>query len=143
MAVFKDSEQFYECVGELMDRAKADPKIGPQIAKAGFIIQFRYTDPEATTTINAKDKPTQTGAYVDVFHGACDLKPDIAMSMKADVSHSFWHGKLDLMRAVTNKQIVVEGPLLKVLKLVPAVAPLFKVYPALLREKGLDALVIK
>jgi len=143
MAVFKNPQEFYSTVGELMDRAKADPKIGPAIAKAGFIIQFRYTDPEAMTTINAKDKPTQQGAYVDVIHGETSLKPDIVMSMKADISHAFWQGKIDLMGAVTRKQIVVQGPLLKVVKLVPAVAPLFKVYPALLKEKGLSGLVGK
>jgi putative sterol carrier protein len=142
MGVFKDSDQFYSTVGELMDRAKVDPKIGPAIAKAGFIIQFRYTDPEAMTTINAKDKPTQKNAYVDVIHGPCDLKPDVTMTMKADVSHAFWHGKIDLLGAVTQKKIIVQGPLLKVVKLVPAVTPLFKVYPALLREKGFSSLVM-
>jgi putative sterol carrier protein len=141
MAVFKTADEFYATVGELMDRAKSDAKIGPAIAKAGFIIQFRYTEPAAMTTINAKDKPTQKGAYVDVIHGPTDLKPEIVMTMKADISHAFWQGKIDLMGAVTKKQIVVEGPLLKVVKLVPAVAPLFKVYPALLKEKGLAHLI--
>lgn len=143
MAVFKTSDEFYAAVGELMDRAKADPKIGPAIARAGFIIQFRYSDPDAVTTINAKDKPTQKGAYVDVIHGATDLKPEIVMTMKADVSHAFWQGRIDLMGAVTKKQILVDGPLLKVVKLVPAVAPLFKVYPVLLKEKGLTHLIGK
>ena len=144
MGVFKDSAQFYATVGELMDRAKVDPKIGPAIAKAGFIIQFRYSEPEATTTINAKDKPTQAGAFVDVFHGPCSLEPEVVMVMKAGISHAFWHGKTDLMKAVTQKQIVVEkGSLLKVIKLVPAVAPLFKVYPALLKEKGFTSLIMK
>jgi len=144
MGVFKDSEQFYATVGALMDRAKMDPKIGPAIAKAGFIIQFRYSDPEAMTTINAKDKPTQPGAFVDVYHGSCSLDPEVVMVMKADVSHTFWHGKTDLMKAVTQKQIVVEkGSLLKVVKLVPAVAPLFKMYPMMLKELGFTSLVMK
>ncbi len=56
MSVFRDSQQFYECVGELMDRAKKDPIVGPKIAKSGIVIQFRYTEPEAVTTINARDR---------------------------------------------------------------------------------------
>src|SRR5512137_2412099 len=100
MPVFKDSQQFYECVGELMDRAKMDPDIGPKIAKAGVVIQFRYTNPEAITTVNAKDKPTQPGAYCDVIQGPCELKPDITMTMKADVAHYFWHGKVNLLSAI-------------------------------------------
>ena len=143
MSVFRDSQQFYECVGELMDRAKVDPQVGGKIAKSGIVIQFRYTDPEAMTTINAKDKPTQPGAFVDVLHGPCDLKPEVTMTMKADVSHAFWHGKVNLLSAISKKQIVAEGPITKILKLLPAVQPLYKQYPDLLKEKGYGNLVLK
>ncbi len=143
MGVFHDSDQFYACVGELMDRAKKDPQIGPKIAKSGIIIQFRYTEPEAMTTINAKDKATQPEAFVDVIHGPCDLKPDVTMSMKADVSHAFWHGNVNLVSALSKKQIIAEGPIPKILKLLPAVQPLYKIYPEMLREKGYGDLVMK
>jgi hypothetical protein len=143
MTVFKDSKQFYECIGELMDRAKRDPDVGVKIAKSGIIIQFRYTDPEAMTTINAREKATQPGSFVDVIHGPCQLKPDVVMSMKADVSHAFWHGKVNLVAALAKKEIVADGPIPKILKLLPAVQPLYKVYPQLLREKGYAALVLK
>ncbi len=143
MAVFRDSNQFYECVGELMDRAKLDPQVGPKIAKSGIIIQFRYTQPDAVTTVNAKDKPTQPGAFVDIIHGPCPLKPDVVMSMKADVAHAFWHGKVNLVAALAKKEIVASGPIPKILKLLPAVEPLYKVYPALLREKGYGSIVMK
>jgi hypothetical protein len=143
MAVFKDAQQFYDTVGALMDRAKKDPEIGKKIAKSGIIIQFRYTDPDAVTTVNAKDKPTQPGALVDVIHGSTDLKPDIVMTMKADTAHAFWHGKVNLLNALTKKEILLQGSQLKVLQLLPAVTPLFKVYPVLLKEKGYENLVMK
>ena len=143
MGVFRDSKHFYECVGELMDRAKFDPQVGPKIGKSGIIIQFRYTDPEAMTTVNGKDQPKQTGAYVDVVHGPSDWKPDVVMTMKADVAHAFWHGKVNLVSALAKKDILATGPIPKILKLLPAVQPLYKVYPALLREKGYSALILK
>jgi hypothetical protein len=143
MGVFRDTNQFYECVGELMERAKKNPQGGPKIAKAGIIIQFRYTDPEATTTVNGKDKPTQPGAFVDVIHGPCNLHPDVVMTMKADISHAFWHGKVNLMAALAKRDIIATGPIPKILKLLPAVQPLYKVYPALLREKGYGNLILK
>jgi len=143
MSVFENAEQFYETVGDLMDRAKKDPKIGPKIAKSKLVLQFRYTDPEAMTTINAKGKPTQPGAFVDVIHGECDLKPDVVMSMKADVAHAFWHGKVNLMAALSKKDIVAKGPIPKILKLLPVINPLYKIYPQLLKEKGYGDLVMK
>lgn len=143
MPVFHSSEQFYECVGELMNRAKTNPQVGPKIAKSGIIIQFRYTDPEAVTTVNAKSPPAQQGSYVDVFHGPTDLKPDVVLSMKADVAHAFWHGKVNLLSALAKKDIVAQGPIPKILKLLPAVEPLYQIYPALLREKGYASLVMR
>ncbi|OGO25115.1 MAG: hypothetical protein A2W33_06635 [Chloroflexi bacterium RBG_16_52_11] len=143
MAVFRDADQFYACIGELMDRAKRDSQIGPKIAKGGIVIRFQYHDPEAMTTINAKDKPTQPGAYVDVFHGPNDLKPDITMTMKADVAHAFWHGKVNLVSALSKKEILAEGPIPKILKLLPVVQPLYKIYPTLLKEKGYSDLILK
>jgi hypothetical protein len=143
MSVFRDSAQFYETVGALMDRAKLDPQIGPKIASSGIVIQFRYSDPDAVTTVNAKDKPTQEGAFADVFHGATELKPDAVLTMRADVAHAFWHGKVNLMTALAKKDITLQGPLPKILKLLPAVEPLYKVYPTLLREKGYADMVMK
>lgn len=143
MSVFKTSKQFYECVGELMERAKKDPNVGPKIAKSGIVIQFRYIDPEATTTINARTRPTQPGAFVDVIQGQCDLQADITMTMKADISHAFWHGKVNLLAALAKRDIVATGPIPKILKLLPAVEPLYKLYPTLLREKGYGQLVYK
>jgi hypothetical protein len=105
--------------------------------------QFRYTQPEAMTTVNAKDKPTQPGAYVDVIHGPCNLKPDVTMTMKADVAHAFWHGRVNLVAALAKKDIVATGPIPKILKLLPAVRPLYKAYPALLKEKGYGKMVLK
>jgi hypothetical protein len=143
MTIFRDSQQFYACVGELMDRAKRDPNVGPKIAKSGIIIQFRYTDPEAVTTINARTPPTQPNAFVDVFHGPTTLQPDVVMTMKADVSHAFWHGRVNLVAALAKRDIVATGPIPKILKLLPAVEPLYKQYPVLLREKGLPELALK
>ena len=143
MAVFRDAEQFYDCVGELMDRAKTNPKVGKKIAKAGVVIQFRYKNPDAMTTVDARGKPTQPGAFVDVYNGDCDLKPNIVMTMDADVAHKFWHGKVNLVRAMAKKEIVADGPIPKILKLLPAVEPLYKEYPALLREKGYEDKVMR
>jgi hypothetical protein len=143
MAIFRDAAQFYACVGELMDRAKVDPQVGGKIGKSGIIIQFRYADPEAVTTVNGKDRPTQPGALVDVIHGPTDLKPDVVMTMKADTSHAFWQGKVDLVQALARKQITATGPIIKVIKLLPAIQPLYKVYPQVLQDQGCADLIIK
>lgn len=125
-----------------MQRASRDPQVGPKIAKSGLIIRFRYTDPEAMTTIDARTPPAPN-TYLTVINGPCDLKADVTMSMKADISHAFWHGKVNLLNALAKKEIVAEGPIPKIIKLLPAVQPLYKQYPILLKEKGYPNLVLK
>ena len=143
MSVFKDSQQFYDTVGELLQRAARDPNIGPTVARAETVIQLRYTDPEAQITIDARGVPTQFGAYVDVHCGPCDLQPEVVMSMMGDLAHEFWSGRVNLASALARRQIQATGPVIKVLRLVPAVEPLYQQYPVLLKTKGLQDLILK
>jgi hypothetical protein len=144
MPVFKSYEQLYSCFGRLYDEAKRDGRIAPKIRDSHLVIQFRYDEPAAVVTINAAAPPTQEDAYFDVIWGDdSGLKPDIEMSMKADVAHQFWHGKVNLMAALARRQIVAKGPIPKILKLLPAVEPMYEIYPRLLHELGHDEMIVK
>ncbi|MCB9134608.1 MAG: hypothetical protein H6636_04225 [Anaerolineales bacterium] len=142
MTVFTDANHYYRTIGELMNRASRDPQVGKKIGESGIVIRFVYRNPEAMTTINAKDKP-EPGSFVTIINGPNELKADITMTMDADVAHAFWHGKVNLMAALSKKQIVAEGPIPKILKLLPAVQPLYKQYPALLKELGYENMIMK
>lgn len=144
MAIFKDSADLLACMGRLYDESKRDSRIAPKIKASNLVIQFRYDDPHATVTINAAAPPSQPGAYFDVLWGDdTGLKPDVEMTMKADIAHQFWHGKINLMAALARRQIVAKGPIPKILKLLPAVEPMYQMYPQLLHELGRDDLIIK
>ena len=144
MGYFKDEAELREVLGALYDRVKSDAQIAPKICEGKIVIQFRYDDPYGVATINAADPPTQPGAYCDVYWGDdIGRKPDVEMTMKADVAHQFWHGKINLMTALTRKQIVAKGPIPKILKLLPAVNPVYEMYPNMLREMGREDLVLK
>jgi hypothetical protein len=143
MSVFRDSRQLYDTVGELLQRAARNPSIGPTVARAETVIQLRYTGPDAQITIDARGIPTQFGAYVDVFCGLCDLHPEVTISMTSDLAHEFWSGRVNLASALARRQIQATGPVIKGLRLVPAVEPLYQQYPAVLKAKGLEDLILK
>ncbi len=138
MTVFKDSADLKHCIGALYDKAKCDSRIAPRIRNERVVIQFRYNNPIGIVTINASAPPTQPRAFFDVLWGDdTGLSPDIIMSMQADIAHQFWHGKINLLAALARRQIVIDrGPLPKVLKMLPMVAPLYRMYPQVLRELG-------
>ncbi|MBO9312665.1 hypothetical protein [Chloroflexus sp. MS-G] len=142
MPFFKDEAELRQILGALYDQVKCDPQIAPRIREGRIVIQFRYEEPHGIATIDAAHPPTQPGAYCDVFWGEVDLKPDVEMSMKADIAHQFWHGKINLMTALARRQIIAKGPIPKILKLLPAVEPMYTLYPRMLREMGREDLVL-
>lgn len=143
MPVFTSTDELHVCLGRLYDDAKCDPLIAPKIQAAGLIIQFRYHDPPAVVAIVANRPPTQPRAFFDVLWDAeAEMKPDIEMTMAADIAHQFWHGKINLMAALARKQIVAKGPIPKILKLLPAVAPMYQIYPRILHDLGRDDLIL-
>ena len=141
---FKDDTEMRYILGTLYDQAKRDSRIAPKIRDARLVIQFRYEEPDGVVTINAAAPPTSDDGYFDVIWGdTAGLRADIEMSMKADVAHEFWQGKINLMAALTRRQIVARGPIPKILKLLPAVEPMYEMYPRLLRQMGREDLVLK
>ncbi len=65
------------------------------------------------------------------------------MSMTADVAHKFWHGKVNLVTALTRRQVTAKGNVPKTLKLLPILKPAFKLYPNYLKERGLEHLIME
>jgi hypothetical protein len=143
MAYFRDAAELREIIGMLYDRVKTDSVIAPRIREGKIVIQFRYSEPIGIATINGVTQPTQPNAFLDVTWGEQPgLKVDVEMTMKADVAHQFWHGKVNLMAALTRRQIIAKGPIPKILRLLPAIEPVYSIYPKMLREIGRTDLIV-
>lgn len=141
MGTFKDADQLYELLGGLFDDLTQDKDIAEKFAASGLIIRFVYTDPDSEIWLDASEKdPDNLGV---VCGPAEDLTAEVEMSMKADVAHQFWLGNVNLMVALTRKQIVAKGPIPKIMKLLPVIKPAYAKYQQLLKNKGLDDMITK
>lgn len=140
MGVFRDAEELYRCIGGLFDKATTDDGMGRKVGESNIIIRFEYADPEAILTIDAKSA-APVGKFFRTIRGENDLKPDVRMTMRADVAHQFWLGKINLTAALSRKQIIAYGPLTVIMKLLPVIKPAYKLYHDHLRELGRDDLL--
>ena len=131
MAIFNDSEHFYKVLVPFFNKLKDDPYMGPKVLASGLVIQFIYTNPDATLTI---DCPNNL-----IIAGATELKPDVEMSMTAEVAHKFWLGKVNLVMALTKRDIVAKGPVAKILKLLPIIKNSYAMYKDYLIEIGMQS----
>ncbi len=103
---------------------------------ASFCVQFIYKNPSAVITIDA------TGEELLLYKGDFEGKPEVTMTMNADFAHKFWHGKANLVTALTRRQVVAKGNVPKTIKLLPILKPAYELYPNFLRERGLEHMIM-
>jgi hypothetical protein len=134
--IFKDSDMLYDIFMDFYDTLNKDPVIGPSLKKTHLCIQFRYTKPDAVITIDASGDETQ------IIRGEFKGEPEVTMSMEADFAHRFWHGKANLVTALTRRQVKARGNVPKTLKLLPILKPAYDLYPVFLRDRGFEQLIL-
>jgi len=140
MPYFKDSREMYEIQGALLERLSFDPKVGPELSKAGLIISFKVHDPDGMITINCQ--PVGHGRYFSYVFGKSDLKPDILFSNSSDFLHQFWLGKANIITSLLAQETKIEGGMTQAMKLLPLIKPIFSLYPQVLKEIGRQDLII-
>lgn len=136
MPVFTDTEHFYSVLVPFFNRLKDDPDIGPKVLASGLVIRFDYTEPDATISIDCPNNA--------VVQGDPDVNADVTLSMKAEIAHKFWLGNINLMVALTRRQMIAKGPIAKIMKLLPIIKNSYDMYKAYLQEIGMgDAIEVK
>lgn len=140
MAVFKDAAELYQCIGGLFRLGAKHPEMGAKVGASNLIIRFEYSDPDSILTVDAKS-PKPEGAGFNVLEGDNALKPDVLMTMSADIAHQFWFGTVNLVQALNRGQMKAKGPIASILRLLPAIKPAYTLYPQHLRDIGRSDLV--
>jgi len=138
MGVYRDADQLYELLGGLFNQLMEDRELAKRGAESGLVVHFVYADPDSEIWLDAHEKDTEK---ISIICGPADLKADVEMSMKADIAHQFWLGDLNLMAALTRRQVVAKGPIPKVMKLLPIVKPAYRMYRELLLSEGLGDMI--
>ncbi len=123
MPVFKDSEELEKVLYNFFLLIADKKEIGSKLTANKSILRFNYTEPDLSITIDASksEKP-------NVLINDKTIEPEIELWMNADTAHKFWLGKVNLVMAITKKEIVVKGSVPKLLMLLPAIAPAYKMY---------------
>ena len=136
MPYFKDADEVYRYIGSLFEDLAADPELGPRFRQANTIVQYQYRNPDAQITVWMREDGEPR---VDL--GDSDLEPEVVMAMEADTAHRFWLGQVNVTVALARGQMKAQGPVAKILKLVPLTKPIFPRYEAKLRAAGREDLL--
>jgi len=136
MPYFSDIQPFYDSLGELFERLAQDPSIKEKALASKLVVHFVYSDPQGEVWVDC------SGDEMLLLPGAQEGRnADATLTMSTDTAHKFWLGKLNLIKALTSGEIESEGSVPKMLKLLPVIKPAFKIYPEILKEKGLESII--
>lgn len=132
MAYFKDAQEVYDTLGRLLASITADDdELAPTFRAADTVVRYEYSDPDSSITVRLGE-----GDGERIQFGEGDLEPEVTMRMAADTAHRFWLGQVDVTRALARGEITAEGPVAKLLRLVPLAKPAFPRYRRLLIDQG-------
>jgi putative sterol carrier protein len=134
VAVFSSQEEAEEIFGAFMDYVTSDPELRPKFVAAATSFRAHYTDPDACVSlVTTVDPPV-------VKRGDAARAEDVEvdMHMSTDDGHKFWLGELNIPMALARRKVKVEGPVGKLLKLLPALQPAFGMYRTFLKERGME-----
>jgi putative sterol carrier protein len=97
--------------------------------------KVQYTGPDALFLLDCTVDPP----VVYAGNQAEDRESELKLSMSADDGHKFWLGDLNVPMALARRKVKVEGPVGKLLKLLPAITPAFERYQTYATAKGYPA----
>lgn len=133
MPVFESKEKMKSVLGGLFEILLSHPEAGPRFAKAGIVIKFTISDPNADLFITPGD-----GTRGEVLWGNQDIKPTVEMTLSGDTCHRFWLRQIAMPIALAKGLIKAKGPMPKILKLLPILTPAYEAYPAWAESQGLS-----
>lgn len=131
MSVFTSTDELHAVMTDLWNLIKDSPDMAEKLIASKLVVQFRYREPEGLLTIDCSD-----GKEMKIYAGHTQIKPIIEMSMKADIAHEFWLGKVNVPMALMMGKIVSRGPTPKALALLPVIKPAYSIYPKVLEIRG-------
>ena len=133
MALFENSEELKDVLYNFFLELAENTEITEKLIKEKTLIRFNYSEPDLAVTIDCTqgEKPV-------VMADNTEVEPELELWMTADLAHKFWLGKVNLVAAMTLQQMKVKGPVTKLIMLLPAIAPAYKLYPDYLKRRDLN-----
>jgi hypothetical protein len=144
MPYYKDSDECDDIFGGFFRKKSEGVAEGDEVlvgiqrklAEIDLIVKFVWRDPVLTLTLDFTKEPFEVHTNDDT------ITPTATFTLTTDTGHKFWHGQVNLAKALTTKTIVARGPIPKILKLLPVIKPLYTRYPQYLAERGRPDLVL-
>ena len=120
MSLFKDSDHMNEFLQDLWTYIVFESGLGEKMKGDETSLKYVISDPDGYLFVDAENVITGKEANRDAV---------ITMELSGDTIIQFWTKQLSLPVALATRKIKSKGPIPKVLKLLPALKPVYEIFP--------------
>ncbi|MBP1762877.1 MAG: hypothetical protein H6Q64_2419, partial [Firmicutes bacterium] len=111
----------------MIEKVKKDQELTNKLVASNLVVALKIPNIEGLITMELKGE-------INVTFGATDIKPDVISIQNDEIFNKFWQGKVNIMLAMTKGQIRVQGAATQMLKLLPTLTPVYKLYAEALKD---------
>jgi hypothetical protein len=137
---FETAEEFCETLGAFLAGIMDDPKVAKSFHATKSLVRIDFSEPDVVMWMDCRLPRPVVTSTPDNGTEASET-PDMVLVMSADNGHKLWLGRLSLPVALTSRQVVVKGPTNKLMRLLPALRPIYRRYEQFLAEHGRNDLL--
>jgi hypothetical protein len=141
LTFFENKEQFIQVFETFWSRAIRIQDVYEKLRESNIIVRFDVTQPDVTMVIDFRNEGPD-GQIGTLSFEPGNEEPDIVVSSKSDVTNKFWQGKLRTSIAIAKGEVKLKGSITKALGLIGKIKPLEAVYAEVLRDLGLNQLLM-
>ncbi|MFZ2630904.1 MAG: SCP2 sterol-binding domain-containing protein [Desulfosalsimonadaceae bacterium] len=120
MSLFKDTNHMYEFLEDLWKHIVFEAGLGEKMREYGVTYKYIITEPDGYLFVDPDNVITGEAANKDAV---------ITMELSGDTVVKFWTKQLSLPVALATRKIKSKGPIPKVLKMLPALKPVYEIFP--------------
>ena len=120
MSLFRDTRHMYEFLEDLWKYIVFESGLGEKMKKDNASLKYVISDPDGYLFVDAENVITGKAANRDAV---------ITMELSGDTIIGFWTKQLSLPVALATRKIKTRGPIPRVLKLLPALKPVYEIFP--------------
>jgi putative sterol carrier protein len=132
---FANAEELYKVFGLMMDKVMKDKVLVGRLAAANIVVGLKIPNIDAFITLECLET-------LKVSYGPPTIDIDVTTVNDDTTFNKFWQGKLNLMVAMAKGEVKAQGAVFKMLKVLPIIDPMYKMFAGSLKEAGREDLII-
>ena len=129
MGYFKDTNHMYEFLEDLWKYIVFESGIGEKMKEYEVSYKYILTEPDGYLYVDSDTVITGEEA---------NRKAVITMELSGDNVVNFWTKQLSLPVALATRKIKSKGPIPKVLKMLPALKPVYEIFPEYCKKHNIS-----